>query len=533
MKNISKISGLALVALLLTVTSCKKDFESINEPWDQPSSASTPELFNSVVSSLPLTGGEQSVMNSWIYPITQQATVVGNSYPYNNAIGALWENYYYTLGNVRLLEDRIAKSTDAASMNNMSAMLKTIMAYKSFKMTNYFGSMPYKDAGYAGLSGEKGTQVYKAAYNTQEEIYTDILANLKWSVDNFSTSANQYSLGSYETLFKGDINSWIKFANSLRLYIAVTMYDKNTALATTHITEALGKPLLDTNVGMWPSSITGLTFQWREWSFSANCYLRFGSTMWNLMSANANADGSGIFDPRAKIFYEPNNAGTWAAYPQNPTADTKVEGGTPYDIKRFTDWANKGSNNLYSPFNLYFEQDITTIPELILTKAQVHFIKAEVYNRGIGVAANAATAKTEYEAGIKSSVDMWKGIATNSAVWVINKPASATATAAEMTALLAAPAVAYNTTDAPTALKQIYAQLWIDQFRQPWDAWTLKRRTGSLTPVSTTNTTYYQTNYGSFQRFVYPGSEQQYNGENWKVASGGTDSESTKLWITK
>lgn len=533
MKIISKISGVALVALLLSVTSCKNDFESLNDPWDQPTSASTPEIFNAVVSSLPLTGGEQSVMNSWLYPITQQATVVGSSYPFNNANGALWENYYYTLGNVRILEDRIAKSADPASMNNLSAMIKTIMAYKSFKMTNYFGSLPYKDAGYAALAGEKGTQVYKAAYNTQEEIYTDILANLKWSVDNFSTNANQVSVGSYETLFKGDISAWVKFANSLRLYIAVTMYDKNTALATTHISEALSKPLLDSNVGMWPSNITGLTFQWREWSFSANCYLRFGSTMWNLMASNENPDGSGIFDPRAKVFYETNNAGTWAAYPQNPTANTRTEGGLPYLKDRYTNWANKGAGNLYSPFNLYFEQDITTIPELILTKAQVHFIKAEVYNRGLGVAANAATAKTEYEAGIKSSVDMWKGIAVASPVWVVNKPSSATATTAEMTALLAAPAVAYNTANSATALKQIYAQLWIDQFRQPWDSWTLKRRTGDLTPMSATNTQFYQTNFGSFQRFVYPGTEQQYNGDNWKVAVGGSDSESTKLWIAK
>lgn len=531
MKYLSKIS---IVALLIATASCKNDFEEINAPWDKPNSASTPEMFNAVVSSLPLTGGEQSVMNAWIYPITQQAAITSGSYPFDNARDAVWENYYYTLANARIIEDRIEKSENPSSMNNVSAMLKTIMAYKSFKTTNYFGAMPYKEAGYAALAASKGTGVYKAKYNTQQEIYTDILTNLKWAVDNLKVDASQVSLGNYETLFKGDVAMWTKFANSLRLYIAATIYDKDKTLATAHITEAMSKPLLTDadNVGIWPTPLN-LSLQWREWSFNANCYLRLGSTMWNLMSANDNKDGSGIFDPRVKIFYEPNNAGEWAAYPQNPVSGvTPTEGGLPYDRKRYTAWSDKGASNLFSPVNLYFAQDLTSIPELILTAAQVHFIKAEVYNRGMGVAANAASAKAEYEAGIKASVNMWKGIAVSSPVWVVGKPASATATQAELNTLLSNEKVAYSA-DPATALNQIYAQLWIDQFRQPFDAWTLKRRTGNKTPMSTSNTQYYTGNFGGFNRFIYPDNEINYNGDNFKTATGGANVNSTKLWITQ
>lgn len=531
MKYLSKIS---IVALLIATASCKNDFEEINAPWDKPNSASTPEMFNAVVSSLPLTGGEQSVMNAWIYPITQQAAITSGSYPFDNARDAVWDNFYYTLANARIIEDRIEKSENPSSMNNVSAMLKTIMAYKSFKATNYFGAMPYKEAGYAALAATKGTGVYKAKYNTQQEIYTDILTNLKWAVDNLKVDASQVSLGNYETLFKGDVAMWTKFANSLRLYIAATIYDKDKTLATAHITEAMSKPLLTDadNVGIWPTPLN-LSLQWREWSFNANCYLRLGSTMWNLMSANDNKDGSGIFDPRVKIFYEPNNAGEWAAYPQNPVSGvTPTEGGLPYDRKRYTAWSDKGASNLFSPVNLYFAQDLTSIPELILTAAQVHFIKAEVYNRGMGVAANAASAKAEYEAGIKASVNMWKGIAVSSPVWVVGKPASATATQAELNTLLTNAKVAYSA-DPATALNQIYAQLWIDQFRQPFDAWTLKRRTGNKTPMSTSNTQYYTGNFGGFNRFIYPDNEINYNGDNFKTATGGANVNSTKLWITQ
>jgi hypothetical protein len=531
MKQTIRLKHILLFSMLLAGVACKKDFEKINTPRTAATSATTPELFNAIVSSLPLEAGEQSVHHAWIYPITQQAMITSGSYPYNNAVNGLWANYYSALASYRLLEERISTATDPSTMNNLYAMLKTIMAYKTIKMTNYFGSMPYSKAGYAALKGSEG---FKAAYDKQDAIYAAVLTDLKWAVDNLSTGATQYSVGAYETLFKNDIAMWIKFANSLRLQAAMTISSKNATLAATHVTEALNKPLLvdGENVGMWPTKIPGLQFDWRKWSFSANCYLRMGTTMWELMSSNNNTDGSGIFDIRARIFYEPNKAGTWAAYPQNPTVSTPPEGGAPYNWeKRDVDWTDKGAANIYSPFNYYFEKDITTIPELMLTAAQVFFLKAEAYNRGIGVSANPATAKAEYDKGIAASLNMWKGIAFNSPAWVVAKPASATATAGEITAVTTNVLTAYNLVTPATALKQIYAQYWIDAFRQPWDAWTLLRRTGGNTPMSATNTAYYTTNFGVYNRFTYPQEESSYNFDNWKAETGSNDLAVTKIWL--
>jgi hypothetical protein len=519
------------VAVVLFI-SCKKNFESINTPPKDATSAPTPQVYNMIISSLPLTGGEQSVFNSWIYPITQQAMVTSGAYPYDNARDGAWSTYYQALANYRLIQSRIDTSANPSKYNNLSAMLKTIMAYKTFKTTNYFGDMPYSKAGYAPLKGASG---YKVPYDKQADIYDSIITNLRWAVDNFSTDANQYSLGAYETFLHNDIAMWIKFANSLRLYVAVTMSDKNTALATSSITEALSKPLLEDgdNIGLWPTKTPGLEFQWRSWSFSANCYLRMGSTMWNLMSSSDNKNGSGIFDPRAKIFFETNNAGEWVPYPQNPTTTTPSEGGAPYDTKRFDNWSNKGAGNIYSPVNLYFEQDTKSIPELILTAAQVHFLKAEIYNRGLGAPASSANAQTEYNAGIAASINMWTSIAFNSPVWAVNKPAAATASPSSISAVQTNLSISYDLLDPANALKQIYAQEWIDMYRQPWDAWLLLRRTGGMTPMSDVNTQYYDSNYGIYSRFTYPESEQSYNYDNWKAITGGTEVNTSKLWIAK
>ncbi len=523
------LTGFAGVALLQT--SCTKNFEERNTPRDKASTATTPEMFNAIVSSLPLTAGEQSVLNSWVYPITQQGIVVGGAYPFDNAKNAVWENYYLTLGNYRVLEDRISKDANKDSYNNIMAMLKTVMAYKTLKTTNYYGNMPYTNAGYATLSDATR---YKATYDQQKDIYAKVLTDLKWAVDNLSTAATQVSLGAYETLLKNNIPLWIKFANSLRLQAAVTLYDKDAATAGPHITEALAKPLLvdGDDIGLWPTQLPGLKFEWRQWSFSSNCYLRLGSTMWNYMSANNNTDGSGIFDPRCKIFFETNNANQWAAYPQNPPTGTPSEGGAPYNLEnRTASWSNKGTGNNISNFNFYFEKDMTNIPELMLTASQTYLLKAEVYNRGIGVTANAATAKAEYEAGIKASVNMWTKVAFSMSDWTVNKPAAATVTNTELNTLLTAPVVSYNSGNAATALSQIYAQYWVSTFKQPWDAWTLLKRTGGKTPMSTTNTAYYTTSFGNYNRFVYPDNEFSYNYDNWSAETGGTDLPSKKIWL--
>ncbi|MGN7786108.1 SusD/RagB family nutrient-binding outer membrane lipoprotein [Niabella sp. 22666] len=509
--------------------SCTKNFEEINTPPKDPVTASTDELFNGIISSLPLAGGEYAVMNSWIYPMTQQGVVAGsNSYNFDHARGALWTTYYQALANYRLIQSRIEASATPANMNNLYAMLKTLIAYKTFKNTNYFGNMPYSKAGYAPINGSSG---YNAPYDKQEDIYPAILTDLKWAVDNLSTAGGQYSPGNYDTFLKGDIAKWIKFANSLRLYVAITMYDKNSSLAGPQIAEALAKPLLTDgeDIGLWPTAIPGLEFQWRQWSFTQDCNLRMGSTMWNLLSDNNNTDGNGIFDIRAKIFFETNRANNWVAIPQNQA--TITETGAPYNIaNRDIDWNNKGNTN-YSAFNFYFVKDVKYIPELMLTAAQVHFLKAEAYNRGLGVTANQTAAKAAYDAGVTASLTLWKKIAFNTPSWAVNKPAQEALTAAELSQVLNNSKVAYNTADAAGSLLKIYAQTWIDQYRQPFDAWTLLRRTGGKTPMAATDAGSYTGKYGKLYKFRYPDEEQSFNNANWKAETGGSDVSDKKIWI--
>jgi hypothetical protein len=446
-----------------------------------------------------------------------------------NASNEMWQSYFSMLANSKLIDTLISENENKANMTNILAMNRTLRAYKTIHITENFGDIPYSEGRYAIY----GSAYYKPKYDKQESIYKSCINDLKWAVDNLSTAATQVSLGGSETFLKNDIAMWVKFANSLRLRCAVTMYDKDAAFAATHITEALTKPLLadGENIGLWPANIPGLVFDMHAWSFSANQYFRMGTTMWDHMSNNDNPDGSGIFDPRCKIFFEPNNAGNWVAYPQNPTISTPSEGGDPYHDLRDNDWANKGANCIYSPLNYYFK-DRTYIPELMLTAAQVHLYQAEIYNRGLGVTKNPDMAKMHYEAGVKASCNFWYQIAMDCPKWVIGKPLSLPSES-ELSALLSDPKVTYNMGDEADALKKIYTQIWIDGFRQPWDVWTLYRRTGGNLPKDPDNPSYTENNYGIYHRYTYPATEQDYNTESWRAAMDGNDTYGNKIWLEK
>src|SRR6202012_519040 len=95
------------------------------------------------------------------------------------------------------------------------------------------------------------------------------------------------------------------------------------------------------------------------------------------------------------------------------------------------------------------------------------------------------------------------------------------------------PAGLYDMTNTPHATSQIYAQEWIDMIRQPWDAWTLLKRTGGLTPMDPNNASYYTQTFGGYNRYQYPTSEPTYNYANWFAETQGSDLVSTKIWIAK
>jgi len=532
----------AAISFVAVLASCTKNFEKINAVWNGSASATFTQVYTSIGGNLDATAeGMDNVGARWLYPITQLGAVYAAS-DYGYGGGGNWNGFYQNLAGINQMFTELTTNPDSANYTNAKAMLKVLRAYQALELSNLYGDIPYSRAGKA-FSGSTADLV--VPYDKQQAVYVSCLKDLTWAVDNFNTtSTTQFSFGAKEFLLQNNISQWVKFANSLRLRYALTIYDKDAADAGPVIADAMTKPLLTDAVadvvGLYASNIPGISFDLggggRAAFFHQESRARMGSTVWNLFSSNNNKDGSGIFDPRCKIYFEVNGNNEWVPYPQNPVTPINDGVTDPYKTERDGDWTLDKAGNLFSDYNYYWGRDgltgpAGTVPEIFISTAEVHFLKAEVYARGIaGVAANMTTAQSEYEAGIKASITFWTTMAYNSPIWVVNKPAAATPSDAEVNAVLTNPKVAFN---AANAVSLIYAQEWVDLFRQPWVAWTLMRRTGYATPADPANPAGYTQNYGSLQRYQYPGDEQLYNNANWKAATGGSDLTSTKLWITK
>jgi hypothetical protein len=543
--NIKYRAGIMVAVLLAAIfASCTKNFQKENATWNGSASATLPQLYLGIGSNLDATAqGEDNAGTRWLYPITMQGAVYEKS-DYTYGQGANWNGFYQNLAAMNQMFTMMSTSPDSATYTNVKAMLLVLRAYQAIELSNFYGDIPYFKAGKA-LSGS--TTDLSVPYDKQQAIYVSCLKDLTWAVNNLGTGSNQYSLSGSEFLLANNISQWKAFANSLRLRYALTMYDKDNADAGPIIADALTKPLLNDPiadvVGLNATNIPGLGFDnnaaGRGFSFRQECRLRMGSTMWNLMSSNNNADGTGIFDARCLIYFEKNGTDAWAPYPQDPTSPI-ADGGDPYNVGRDQDWAATTTykeGNLYSDFNYYWGRDGVApgannpIPEIFMTPAEVHFLKAEVYARGIaGVAQDMTQAKAEYNAGISASIIFWTTAASNSSIWVQNKPTPAAAGDARILAVQNNAKTAFNDAN---AVQLIYAQEWIDLFRQPWVAWTLMRRTGGATPADTDNPAGYTQNYGALQRYQYPSDEQLYNNVNWKAETGGADKTSTKIWVAK
>ena len=523
---------------IIFFSSCKKDFEEINKNPNGFTTASDGALFNGVLSSMKSGWNEQLyVNNSVLYKETQQASL--SQVRWNNySIGTeeIWSNYYTALPNLRELEHRWSSlDTSNHYVQNMMAMEKIVLAYKTFKLTDLFGDIPFSEAGYGYLDASK----LHPAFDSQESIYKKLLSELEWAANHIDVTANNqdpYStFKNFDNLFFGNLLKWKKFANSLRLRYAMRMVNKEPTLAGQIIRDVIinFKPVFGVNefgqlnddpaesALLYPYQL-GYKNESKGWSFNQSKDLRLGSTMWKLFSANDSTNGSGIFDPRAFYFFETNNVNKWVAYPNNPPSGLVPDGGIPYEYQRDGAYSIKGSGCLYSPFNYYLVRDMDYVPDVLITGAEVLFLRAEAYMRGIGVPQDAGQAGTEFLGGVQFSIDFWEHIMTNSKLPTGIPFATNISVPSNVNFISLQNNLNYFLLNQSEQLNMIYAQSWVDFIMQPQQAFALTRRTNT-TPRDGAALAVY--------RFPIPLKEASYNLGNWQNAySGSGDGLLTKIW---
>lgn len=100
---------------------------------------------------------------------------------------------------------------------NMFYITRIYYAFLALATTDTYGDMPFTK--YAQARVPKTNNV---AYNTQEEVYDAMFLMLEQAVDSIKPDdASQYKIDKDDICYFGDANKWLRFANTLRLRMAL------------------------------------------------------------------------------------------------------------------------------------------------------------------------------------------------------------------------------------------------------------------------------------------------------------------------
>jgi hypothetical protein len=400
------------------------------------------------------------------------------------------------------LEDlrQVIKKGLAANDAGVYGPAQVLRSWEFSHMTNTFGDVPY----FTALSGDSAGANLSPKYDAQKDIYTDLFKVLDAASKSLSSASA--TLGKADPIYSGSPKAWQKFANSIRLRLAMQIINVDPATAAAQVQAALAAP-----GGVFTSNADMAQFSWpgdgvynNPWSvnFQTRDDHRMSQTLMNVMLASN--------DPRIPIFAQPT------------VSDPTKYAGMPNGLTQAT--ASPYANISSRPGKIFWPTGNTagvtggtgvSTPSYLMTYAEVAFLEAEAAARGIG-GLTAGQAAGFYNAAITASLNQW-GVTSASAI----------------SAFLANSAIAYA--GGAAGQTQIATQEWVALFTDGTQAWSLWRRTcAPLTlkpgPFAIINTVP--------RRFQYSDTEKSVNASSLNAAltqmGATTDDFTTRMyWDTK
>ena len=228
-----------LIAFAAVLVSCSdKVYEEINtDPTKAPQINPALQLSHA---ALQLYGDMNyvDVHRLYTYAFTQQLMGCWNTTNYggqhrmdDNEMSRPWNNLY--VGAMRNLTDGIERTKDDSLQVNVHAAMRILRVYVGGLLTDYYGDVPFSEAGLAYINGNS-----QPKYDKQDDLYNAFFSELKEAIKLFDVQKEAITS---DPIFNGDIEAWKKFANSLRLRYAMRLSDIAPAVAQKEFTEALNE----------------------------------------------------------------------------------------------------------------------------------------------------------------------------------------------------------------------------------------------------------------------------------------------------
>lgn len=464
--------------LLTGINSCTKKFEEINTDPNRLSSISPGTLLTPIIYEMGAFN-MQSGADGFTFGVMQVnlpfPSPSGGVHRYDiseNAGAGIWNTSYRWLTNVRETYDISVKLNDP----NYQAVAMTLKAWIYGNLTDCFGDVPMTEAG----RGDEG--ILRPKFNTQKEVYTEIIAQLD-SANKLFNVTRPMTFGT-EILYGNNVTKWKKFCNSLRMRSLLRVIKRSEMnslpLLTAMIADPVTYPVFTSNSDGAILNLSGISPYLSPWGRAIDfTTFRAASTFF---VDNLNA----FSDPRLPRF-------ATLARPSTGTGTIGYKG-----IPSGYDGNGSAYNYIPSNMNIALVTAPMTVP--LMPYAEVEFIKAEV----AFLNSNTTAAKTAYEAGVKASVEQWGAVMP--ATYFTNT------------------AAAFNNTLERIMLQKYYALFFAD-----YQQWFERRRTGF--PVLPTQPSMLN-NQILPKRFFYPIAVRSTNTTNYQkaVQNMGGDNINIKVW---
>ncbi|MDR0511455.1 MAG: SusD/RagB family nutrient-binding outer membrane lipoprotein [Rikenellaceae bacterium] len=382
------------------------------------------------------------------------------------------------------------------------------------RTTDMYGPLPYSKI-------KEGTGALYVRYDTQEEVYAGLFADLDAALDGLrnyvASNSGISSLKDYDVVYGGDFSRWIRFGNSLKLRMALRISYADPVKAAQYAAEALDPAkggVIESNADIaciTRSNVTNpLHIMWNDYQDS-----RAAAELITYLN--------GYQDPRLDKYFVPvatgSNAGRYAGMRVGIAIQSHSWACDNFSVPRVE----------------------KSDPVLLFSAAEVAFLKAEAlacHNWSLPVVSG--TAEDCYNEGIRLSFEQW-GLARTAAdaYLVDNVRTQASYTDDPGNGVSAVSTITVKWDDAAsveTKLERIITQKWIALYPLGLEGWSEHRRTGYPrffnVPVNRSSDNTLSTHGAS--RIPYGPSEQLNNPTNYLDAVtrdlGGRDGYGVRLW---
>lgn len=428
--------------------------------------------------------------------------------------GTFWEyTYAYIMPQIKRLED-----STRVKQPFFYAITKILKVEVMHRVSDYYGPIIYSNFG-----------VLRSVYqpDVQQDVYYAFFDDLKEVVeildDYTDNSVGVSEFPRFDILMDGEISSWIRFANSLRMRLAMRIAMADPEKARSEFREAFND-----KHGCFEESFEGAKVSTRQGYTNP---LGEINRVWGEAYMNASMESilNGFDDPRRDMFFEPCKEDVRLQDRDGRDSVVIPLKGQYRGIRQGTMFAHP----YYAALSKIYVNVNTDA--ILMTAAEVWFLRAEAALRGW----TSEETATCYERGVRCSFAQWQVSGVEAYLQSDHHAADFKDVFTVGNDIKARCSVTPRwdpTASVEIQLERIITQKWLAIFPEGCEAWAEQRRTGypRLFPVKYNNSrngcidTEVMIRRLNFPSSIYDESAEQY--EVLVQALGGDDHAGTRLW---